>query len=303
MAVFDLPFPMPENALLKVSGLPYPLIASGKVREVFDMEDAFLMVATDRVSAFDVVMSEGLAGKGILLTQISLDWFAMAGAITQHHLVEDHEARINKLGKKYPDLRYRSMIVKKLNPLSIEAVVRGYLSGSGWESYLQTGRLFEHKITEGLEQSSQLPCPLFTPTIKANSGHDMPIDCSDAAELIGEDLFWRVHDLSIRLYEMGSIRAKGADIILADTKFEFGTDEDGELYLIDEILTPDSSRYWPMEEYEPGKPQPSFDKQFVRDYLNSLGWDKSPPPPALPDNVLKGTLDRYIEAYIKITKL
>ena len=302
MAVYDLPFPMPENALLEVIGLPYPLIASGKVREVFDMGDALLMVATDRVSAFDVVMREGLAGKGILLTQISLDWFALAGAVVQHHLVEDHEARLQELGNTYPELRYRSMIVKKLNPLSIEAVVRGYLSGSGWESYSQTGRLFEHELPSDLVQSSQLPRPLFTPTTKANSGHDMPIDCTDAAELVGEDLFWRVHDLSIQLYEMGSLRAQGAGIILADTKFEFGTDENGELYLIDEILTPDSSRYWPMHEYVPGAAQPSFDKQFVRDYLNSLDWDKSPPPPTLPEVVLKGTLERYIEAYIKITK-
>ena len=303
MSILDLPFPMPEKALLEVVGLPYPLVASGKVREVFDMGDALLMVATDRVSAFDVVMKEGLAGKGILLTQISLNWFALAGAVTQHHLVDDHKARVEELGKNYPDLQYRSMIVKKLNPLSIEAVVRGYLSGSGWESYSQTGRLFEHELPNNLVQSSQLPRPLFTPTTKVSSGHDMPINCSDAAELIGEDLFWRVHDFSIQLYKMGSIRAKVADIILADTKFEFGTDLNGELYLIDEILTPDSSRYWPMKEYEPGKPQPSFDKQYVRDYLDSLNWDKSSPPPALPDNVLKGTLDRYIEAYIKITNL
>ncbi|MEC7274325.1 MAG: phosphoribosylaminoimidazolesuccinocarboxamide synthase, partial [Verrucomicrobiota bacterium] len=182
-------------------------------------------------------------------------------------------------------------------------VVRGYLSGSGWESYSQTGRLFEHILPKDLVQSSKLPRPLFTPTTKASIGHDMPIDCSDAAELIGEDLFCRVHDFSIQLYEMGSIRVKDAGIILADTKFEFGTDLNGELYLIDEILTPDSSRYWPIKEYEPGKPQPSFDKQFVRDYLDSLNWDKSLPPPALPDNVLKSTLDRYIQAYIKITKL
>ncbi len=302
MAVNDLPFPMPENALLEVIGLPYPLIASGKVREVFDMGDALLMVATDRVSAFDVVMREGLAGKGILLTQISLDWFALSGVITQHHLVENHEARVEELGKIYPELRYRSMIVKKLNPLSIEAVVRGYLDGSGWESYSQTGRLFEHELPRDLVQSSQLPCPLFTPTTKANSGHDMPIDFSDAAKLVGEDLFWRVHDLSIQLYEMGSVRAQGAGIILADTKFEFGTDEDGDLYLIDEIFTPDSSRYWSMREYVPGAAQPSFDKQFLRDYLNSLDWDKTLPPPKLPDDVLKGALDRYIEAYIKITK-
>jgi phosphoribosylaminoimidazole-succinocarboxamide synthase len=302
MAVFDLPFPMPKQALQKVENLPYPLVATGKVREVFDMGDALLMVATDRVSAFDVVMQEGLAGKGILLTQISLYWFARAGAITQHHLVDDHAAKIVALGKDYPELQHRSMIVKKLTPLPIEAVVRGYLSGSGWKAYQQSGKLFEYDLPEDLLESNQLPKPLFTPTTKAASGHDMPIDCIDAAKLIGEDLFRRVHDLSIELYQMGVARAKASGIILADTKFEFGTDAEGQLYLIDEILTPDSSRYWPKDNYSPGGPQPSYDKQFVRDYLESLDWDKAPPAPALPAEVLAGTLDRYVEAYEKIVE-
>jgi phosphoribosylaminoimidazole-succinocarboxamide synthase len=302
MAVFDLPFPMPKQALQKVESLPYPLVATGKVREVFDMGDALLMVATDRVSAFDVVMQEGLAGKGILLTQISLYWFARAGAITQHHLVDDHAARIVALGKDYPELQHRSMIVKKLTPLPIEAVVRGYLSGSGWKAYQQSGKLFEYDLPEDLLESNQLPKPLFTPTTKAASGHDMPIDCIDAAKLIGEDLFQRVRDLSIELYQMGVDRANASGIILADTKFEFGTDAEGQLYLIDEILTPDSSRYWPKDNYSPGGPQPSYDKQFVRDYLESLDWDKAPPAPALPVEVLAGTLDRYVEAYEKIVE-
>jgi phosphoribosylaminoimidazole-succinocarboxamide synthase len=302
MAVFDLPFPMPKQALQKVENLPYPLVATGKVREVFDMGDALLMVATDRVSAFDVVMQEGLAGKGILLTQISLYWFARAGAITQHHLVDDHAAKIVALGKDYPELQHRSMIVKKLTPLPIEAVVRGYLSGSGWKAYQQSGKLFEYDLPEDLLESNQLPKPLFTPTTKAASGHDMPIDCIDAAKLIGEDLFRRVHDLSIELYQMGVDRANASGIILADTKFEFGTDAEGQLYLIDEILTPDSSRYRPKDNYSPGGPQPSYDKQFVRDYLESLDWDKAPPAPALPAEVLAGTLDRYVEAYEKIAE-
>ena len=302
MAVFDLPFPMPKQALQKVENLPYPLVATGKVREVFDMGDALLMVATDRVSAFDVVMQQGLAGKGILLTQISLCWFALAGAITQHHLVDDHAARIVTLGIDYPELQHRSMIVKKLTPLPIEAVVRGYLSGSGWKAYQQSGKLFEYDLPEDLLESNQLPKPLFTPTTKAASGHDMPIDCIDAAKLIGEDLFQRVHDLSIELYQMGVDRANASGIILADTKFEFGTDAEGQLYLIDEILTPDSSRYWPKDNYSPGGPQPSYEKQFVRDYLESLDWDKAPPAPALPTEVLAGTLDRYVEAYAKIVE-
>ncbi|MEZ7843765.1 MAG: phosphoribosylaminoimidazolesuccinocarboxamide synthase [Opitutales bacterium] len=296
----SLPFPLPAEPLLQVQGLPYPLVASGKVRDVFDLGDALLMVASDRVSAFDVIMHEGLAGKGVLLTQISLYWFARAAAITPHHLVDEHAARIVELGKAHPELEHRSMIVKKLKPLPIEAVVRGYLSGSGWKAYQETGKLFEYRLPKGLQDSSQLPKALFTPTTKVASGHDMPIDCADAGKLIGEELFQRVHDLSIALYQMGVERAEAANLILADTKFEFGLDEAGELYLIDEILTPDSSRYWPREGYAPGGAQPSFDKQFVRDYLESLDWDKTPPPPALPEAVLAGTLQRYIEAYTTI---
>lgn len=297
MSVYDLPFSLPKAPLMRVEGLPYPLVASGKVREVFDMGDALLMVATDRVSAFDVIMQEGLAGKGVLLTQISLYWFSRAGAITPHHLVPNHAVRIAQLAQTHPELADRSMIVKKLTPLPIEAVVRGYLSGSGWKAYRDTGKLFEYALPEGLQESSALPKPLFTPTTKVASGHDMPIDCADAAKLIGEALFQKVHALSIALYTMGVERANAANLILADTKFEFGTDAAGELYLIDEILTPDSSRYWPREGYAPGGAQPSFDKQFVRDYLESLDWDKTPPPPTLPESVLSGTLARYVEAY------
>lgn len=301
MDLSDVPFPMPERPLLKVSGLPYPLVAAGKVREVFDMGDAYLMVATDRVSAFDVVMREGLAGKGILLTQISLYWFARAAELTAHHLVEDHTARVAALGATYPELQYRSMIVKKLRPLPIEAVVRGYLAGSGWKVYAATGKLFEYQLPGALEVSSPLPEPLFTPTTKAAGGHDLPIDCAAASELIGPECFEQVRRISLELYRMGAERAAEAGIILADTKFEFGTDAEGRLFLIDEILTPDSSRYWPRASYAPGGAQPSFDKQYVRDYLESLDWDKTPPPPALPDAVLAGTLERYVEAYVKIT--
>lgn len=300
MTETNLPFPLPNQAMTTVEGLPFPLLAKGKVREVFDMGDALLMVATDRVSAFDVIMNEGLPGKGSLLTQISLFWFAEAASLTPHHLVKNHAERIGELARDYPELEHRSMIVKKLKPLPIEAVMRGYLSGSGWKDYRDKGKLFEFELPAGLVESSQLPEPLFTPTTKAASGHDMPIDCADAAELIGEDLFRQVHDLSIALYKMGVARVAPAGILLADTKFEFGTDESGKLFLIDEILTPDSSRYWPKSAYRPGGPQPSYDKQFVRDYLESLDWDKTPPPPKLPNEVLEGTLQRYIEAYSTI---
>ena len=189
------------------------------------------------------------------------------------------------------------MIVKKLQPLPIEAVVRGYLSGSGWKNYRDTGKLFEHALPSGLKESSRLPEVLFTPTTKAASGHDMPIDSNDAANLIGPELFARVKKYSIQLYKMGQERAAKSGILLADTKFEFGLDEAGEVYLIDEVLTPDSSRYWPADSYVPGGAQPSYDKQFVRDYLDMLEWDHKPPAPNLPQSVLSGTLDRYIDAY------
>jgi phosphoribosylaminoimidazole-succinocarboxamide synthase len=296
----NLPFELPEKPLLAVAGLPYTHLASGKVREIFDMGDDLLMVATDRVSAFDVIMNEGLAGKGALLTQISLHWFAKAKELMPHHLVDNHEERLQELHALYPELANRSMIVKKLKPLPIEAVVRGYLAGSGWKNYQENGSLFEYALPAGLKESAQLSRPLFTPTTKAENGHDMPIDCADAAQLIGVELFERVQNMSVALYEMGAKCAKDNGILLADTKFEFGTDVQGELYLIDEVLTPDSSRYWPAKDYAPGGPQASYDKQFVRDYLEGLEWDKTPPPPPLPDSVLRGTLGRYIEAYNRL---
>lgn len=301
MTFNSLPFPLPEEPLLKVKGLPFPLFASGKVRDIFDMGDCLLMVATDRISAFDVIMNEGVAGKGVLLTQISLYWFKHFASIVRHHLVDNHAERITELGQEYPGLEHRSMIVRKLRPLPIEAVVRGYLSGSGWKEYQKNGKLFEYSLPEGLQESSPLPTPMFTPTSKATDGHDMPIDCASVGNLIGEVLLKRVRELSVKLYVQAAERAKTTGLILADTKFEFGLDDSGELYLIDEILTPDSSRYWPRKDYAPGRGQPSFDKQYVRDYLESLNWDKTSPPPRLPEDVLKGTLDRYAEAYRILT--
>ena len=300
MPSIDFPFELPREAMLTVGDLPFPKVASGKVREIYDMGDALLMVATDRVSAFDVVMNEGLAGKGALLTQISLYWFEQANRIMAHHLVDNHSDRLDSLVVDFPDLKYRSMIVKKLKPLPIEAVVRGYLSGSGWKSYEQSGKLFEYELPQNLVESSRLKIPLFTPTTKAATGHDMPVDCIEAAKLIGSELFNKVHALSLKLYAMGAAHSQKAKIILADTKFEFGTDKFGDLYLIDEVLTPDSSRYWPMDNYAPGSAQPSYDKQFIRDFLEKLDWDKSPPPPKLPNSVLQGTLERYKEAYISL---
>ncbi len=301
MAQPTLPFPLPKRPLQSVADLPFPKVASGKVREVFDMGDAFLMVATDRVSAFDVILKEGLAGKGVLLTQLSLFWFERAAELGPHHLVEAHTERLEALGRRFPELRYRSMIVRKLKPLPLEAVVRGYLSGSGWKSYRDSGCLFEHTLPSGLRESEALPEPVLTPTTKAATGHDLPMSASEAVERLGAARFEAVRDRSLELYRMGAAAADAAGLILADTKFEFGTDERGELFLIDEVLTPDSSRYWPRSAYAPGRPQPSFDKQFVRDYLEGLDWDKSPPPPPLPEAVLNGTLNRYIQAYAALT--
>ena len=300
MSSNDFPLELPREAMLTVGDLPFPKVASGKVREIYDMGDALLMVATDRVSAFDVVMNEGLAGKGALLTQISLYWFDQANRIMAHHLVDNHSDRLASLVADFPQLKYRTMIVKKLQPLPIEAVVRAYLSGSGWKSYEQSGKLFEYELPQNLVESSRLETPLFTPTTKAASGHDMPVDCIEAAKLIGSELFNKIHALSLELYAMGAEHSKKAKIILADTKFEFGTDDSGDLYLIDEVLTPDSSRYWPMDKYMPGGTQPSYDKQYIRDYLDKLDWDKSSPPPKLSDSVLQGTLERYKELYISL---
>jgi len=294
----SLPFPLPEVGIVQVENLPFPLVARGKVRDIFDLGDSLLMVASDRVSAFDVVMGEGVPGKGALLTQISLAWFTKAAAITPHHLVENHTERLAKLAETYPFLAHRSMIVKKLTPLKIEAVVRGYLSGSGWKSYKATGKLFEYDLPEGMLESAKLPRPYFTPSTKADVGiHDEAISCADASALIGKDLFDKIQDLSIQLYEMAAESASNYGVLLADTKFEFGVDADGKLYLIDEILTPDSSRYWPAADYSPGGAQNSFDKQFLRNYLETLDWGKTSPAPPLPANVLEGTLVRYIEAY------
>jgi phosphoribosylaminoimidazole-succinocarboxamide synthase len=297
MLIEYLPFQLPSEPVLKLDHLPYPKVASGKVREVFDLGDAYLMVASDRISAFDVILPDGLSGKGILLTQMSLYWFAQAAQICRHHLVPDHAQRVAQLADKHPELAHRSMVVQKLKPLPIEAVVRGYLSGSGWKGYQSSGRLFEYNLPTGLQESAQLPQALFTPTTKADAGHDMPIDCADAAELIGAELFDKVRALSLQLYAMGSQSAQAANLILADTKFEFGLDSAGELYLIDEVLTPDSSRYWPVQGYAAGSSQPSYDKQYVRDYLESIDWNKQAPAPQLPAAVLAGTLERYVEAY------
>lgn len=284
-------------ALSTTAALPFPHLGSGKVREIFDLGEELLIIATDRLSAFDVVLPDPIPGKGILLNQISLWWFARTAAIMPNHLVDDHDARLRELLKDYPELVLRSMLVKKLRPVKLEAVVRGYLAGSGWKEYKTTGKICEHVLPAGLRESEKLPQALFTPTTKADVGDkDLPVSAEQAADIIGKERFLAVREAAFALYALGQKYAAHAGLILADTKFEFGTDADGKLYLIDEVLTPDSSRYWPQEGYAPGKPQPAFDKQYVRDYLETLDWDKTPPGPRLPEAVLNQTRDKYLAA-------
>jgi phosphoribosylaminoimidazole-succinocarboxamide synthase len=288
---------LPRQALLETGEMPYPLVASGKVRDIFDTGDAYLMVASDRLSAFDVVLPDGIPGKGILLTQMSLYWFGETAPLLPNHLVDDHAAQLRAVVGSRTDLLHRSMLVKKLQPLKIEAVVRQYLAGGGWKHYLNTGTLFGIPVPAGLQESAQLPIPLFTPTTKAPLGeHDLPLSPEEGARLLGAARFAEVQDISLRLFALGSAVARSAGLLLADTKFEFGTDADGQLHLIDEVLTPDSSRYWPKADYAPGQPQTAFDKQFVRDYLESTSWDKTAPGPRLPAEVIQQTQQRYLQA-------
>ncbi len=288
---------LPAHARTSVDGLPFPKIASGKVREIFDLGDALLLVATDRLSAFDVILPDGVPGKGILLTQMSHWWFARTAGLIENHLLPDQDNEFTRRGITDRDLRLRSMIVRKLQPLAIECVVRGYLVGSGWSSYQKTGVVCGHRLPAGLRQADRLSAPLFTPTTKAPKGeHDAPIDDAQAAAIVGPALYAQVKATSLALYSFGHDTAAAAGMILADTKFEFGTDALGKLVLIDEVLTPDSSRYWPAADYRPDCSPPSHDKQFVRDHLLALKWKQQPPAPALPAEVIERTRDKYLQA-------
>jgi phosphoribosylaminoimidazole-succinocarboxamide synthase len=288
---------LPAEARTDFSAVPHPLIASGKVREIFDMGDALLLVASDRLSAFDVILPEGIPGKGIILTQMSLWWFAQTQSLIQNHLLPDQAAEFAKRGLHDRDLQLRSMIVRKLKPLAIECVARGYLIGSGWKSYQESGEVCGIKLPAELKQAAKLREPIFTPTTKAPKGqHDEAINDAQGTAIIGPDLYAKVKALSLQLYSLGHERAKQAGMILADTKFEFGTDADGTLYLIDEVLTPDSSRYWPADGYRTDCSPPSYDKQFVRDHLLAIKWDQKPPAPHLPADVISRTRDKYLTA-------
>jgi len=287
---------LPSQAVTSIAA-PFPRIASGKVREIFDLGDALLLVASDRLSAFDVILPDGIPGKGILLTQMSLWWFARTSGIIVNHLLADQEGEFSRRGIVDRDLRMRSMVVRKLRPLPIECVVRGYLAGSGWTSYAKSGSVCGIILPPGLRQADRLPRPIFTPTTKAPKGsHDEAIDDARGAAAVGAALYEQVRAASLALYQFGHDRALEAGMILADTKFEFGTDAAGALVLIDEVLTPDSSRYWPSDSYEPGRSPPSYDKQFVRDHLLDLSWDQRPPAPRLPVEVISRTREKYLAA-------
>jgi phosphoribosylaminoimidazole-succinocarboxamide synthase len=288
---------LPSTAVTRFDGVPFPLLASGKVREIFDLGDALLLVATDRLSAFDVILPDGIPGKGIVLTQMSHWWFARTSNLIVNHLLPDQAGEFDRRGITDRDLQLRSMIVRKLKPLAIECVVRGYLVGSGWSSYQKTGEVCGIRLPAGLRQAERLPAPIFTPTTKAPKGeHDEPINDAQASARIGPALYEKVKATSLALYQFGHDRARAAGMILADTKFEFGTDAAGNLVLIDEVLTPDSSRYWPAESYAPGGSPPSYDKQFVRDHLLALKWNQQPPAPRLPAEVIARTQDKYLAA-------
>lgn len=285
------------EAILRTEFPELNLMARGKVRDIYDLDDALLLVATDRLSAFDVVLPDPIPDKGKVLNQISLFWFDAMKDLVPNHILATDVADFPQVCQPYADqLRHRSMLVKKSQPLAIECVVRGYISGSGWKSYQKDGTVCGIKLPDGLAESQQLPEPIFTPSTKAEQGeHDENISFDAAADIVGQAVAEKVRDLSLAIYNKGSELAAEKGIIIADTKFEFGFLGD-DLILIDEVLTPDSSRFWPKVSYQAGGAQKSFDKQFVRDYLNTLDWDKTAPGPNLPEEVITATREKYVEA-------
>ena len=287
---------------IKTQDLPgIPKVGQGKVREIFEVDGQLLMVATDRISAFDVILPNAIPHKGKVLTQLSAFWFEQLEGLVSHHLisvrVDEFPAPLQPFRE---ELAGRSMLVRKCTPLPIECVVRGYLAGSGWAEYRQSETICGSRLPSGLVESAELPEPIFTPATKATNGHDENISFDRAAQIIGPELAEQVRDLSLRIYNRAREYALEKGIIICDTKFEFGM-EGSRLLLIDEVLTPDSSRFWPADEFEPGKSQPSFDKQFIRDYLETLDWDKAPPGPELPSSIVEATSQRYLEAYRLLT--
>ena len=290
-----------DTVLLETS-IPYlKLHNKGKVREIFEIDGNLLLVATDRISAFDVILPNGIPHKGKVLTQMSEFWFELIGELTENHLITTSIDEIDKITEEDRDLlRGRSMLVKKVDVIPVECIVRGYIAGSGWKDYKKNNAICGISLPGDLKESDKLPEPIFTPSTKAESGHDENISFEEAVKTTGKELAEEIRQKSIAIYKKASEYALTKGIIISDTKFEWGKYGD-KVILIDEVLTPDSSRFWPMESYSPGKPQPSFDKQFVRDYLESCGWDKNPPPPLLPEDIIRTTSEKYLEAYTKLT--
>jgi phosphoribosylaminoimidazole-succinocarboxamide synthase len=292
---------MSKQAILNIEVPEVKKLKSGKVRDIFDLGDRLLFVASDRISAFDVIMPNGIPRKGEVLTQISYFWFSQIESFQSNHLISRAGEPLPANLQPFADqLAGRSMIVKKAKPLAIECVVRGYLAGSGWKEYRETQSVCGIKLPPGLKDSSELPEPLFTPATKAETGHDENISFEESAKIVGADVAEQARAASMKIYNFARDYARKRGIIIADTKFEFGF-LDGKLILIDEVLTPDSSRFWPADQYSPGKSQPSFDKQFVRDYLETLDWNKNPPGPVLPADVVARTTAKYLEAYERLT--
>ena len=293
---------MPSQPLLDTQLDGLSLVRRGKVRDVYAIDEALILVATDRISAFDYVLGSGIPDKGRVLNQLSAFWFARTGYLVPNHMLSIDVSTYPAAAQAYrAQLEGRSMLSRRTTPLPVECVARGYLSGSGWKDYQATGEVCGIKLPAGMRESDRLPEILFTPATKADSGHDENISEEAAAKVVGAELLARLKKLTLELYAHGVAHAESKGIILADTKFEFGLTDDGELLLIDEMMTPDSSRYWPKDLYAPGGPQPSFDKQYVRDYLESIKWNKQPPVPSLPVEVVEGTRNKYLDAYRRLT--
>ncbi len=295
---------MSQAEALFESDLPHlELLNRGKVRDIYNVDDDHMLIVTsDRLSAFDVVLPQPIPGKGEVLTRVANFWFGRTRGIIPNHLSDKPLTEVVPDAEQRATLGDRALVVRKLRPLPVEAIVRGYLIGSGWKDYQQNGSVCGIKLPEGLEQASKLPQAIFTPSTKAEIGdHDENISFEETVELLGRDLAEKVRDVSIRIYTECAAYALEKGIIIADTKFEFGLDDDGNLYLIDEVLTPDSSRFWPADQYQVGISPPSYDKQFVRDYLETLDWDKTPPGPNLPDEIVAKTAEKYREAEARLT--
>ena len=293
---------MPSHVLLDTKIDSLSLVRRGKVRDVYAAGDQLILVATDRISAFDYVLGSGIPDKGRVLNQLSAFWFGRTAHIVPNHLITTSVAEYPEAARPYASqLEGRSLLARRTTPLPVECVARGYISGSGWKDYKATGEVCGIALPKGLRESDRLPEPIFTPATKADTGHDENISEAAAADVVGPELLARLKTLTMALYAHGVAHAESQGIILADTKFEFGLTDDGELLLIDEMMTPDSSRYWPKDTYAPGGPQASFDKQYVRDYLESIKWNKQPPVPSLPDDVVQNTRAKYLDAFRRLT--